>query len=68
MKIMEPGGNTLTPQAQMWAGLVLALMFLCGGIGHVAKPMNNLDRLGAIFMLAGSPLWLIMAWRGYRRK
>jgi hypothetical protein len=68
MKIMEPGGHAMTPQAQLWAGVVLALMFLCGGIGYVAQPTNTLDWLGAIFMLAGASLWLIFAWLGYRRK
>jgi len=68
MKIMEPGGNTMTPQSQMWAGVVLALIFFAGGISTVTRPMDTLDRLTALVMLSGVPLWAIVAWYGYRRQ
>jgi hypothetical protein len=67
MKIMEPGGHTLRPEAQMWLGILLALMFLYAVVTNILRPTKTIDGIDALFALAGVPLWSIVAWLGYRK-
>jgi hypothetical protein len=67
MKILDPDTQTITPQAQMWLGVIGSLTALLGGILVVTEPMATLDQLTAFSMFSSV---LFVAWtarRGYQR-
>ncbi len=65
MKIIDRNTLTMTFQAQMWAGLILALLPLFSGILIVTHPTGTSDGIQALSAFSYVPVIAWIGWRGY---
>jgi hypothetical protein len=68
MTIIDPDTCTMTPHAQMWFGLVMALFSLFIGIMTLRTPMDTLGRILVCFWFVNVLSMAWTAWRGYQRR
>jgi hypothetical protein len=71
MKLFDPGPygtKTLTPKAQLWVGLFIAIFSLCSGCVDIFYPSNaGSHALAFIYAPCGLIAGLGLAWQAWRK-
>jgi hypothetical protein len=68
MKIMDWNTDTMTPEGQLWVGVIGSLMSLFSGILLITEPMATLDKIAAFWSFVAVPYMALIAWRAYQRR
>jgi hypothetical protein len=71
---MEPNGATMTAESQLWAGVLIIALSLCGLVFMVLRQQAHfqnaepLDVMSLVSFLTMIPCGGIFVWSGYRRR